>query len=162
MIEISDIDESYIELKINNDIEFGKKIIDTLSVFEESYRFNPLFKKGLWNGKKYFFSLEENKVFIIPKGLISYVIKDLEDNNKKYTYKKIIDNVKKVTESEFIKFIESLKLPFKPYDYQVNAALSVINEKRFVLRSATGCLDPESKINVEISDLTYEFLKKSY
>jgi len=137
MIEINDINESFTHININGDIEYGKIIIDTLSVFEEGYQFSPLFRNRLWDGKKHFYEILDKQVFQIPKGLINYILKDLISRKKEYTYnssskKNIID------EKDYDDFIESLNIPFAPYDYQRQAALDMIQDKRMVVKAATG------------------------
>jgi superfamily II DNA or RNA helicase len=138
MIEIIDIDESYTHIKINGDLEYGKIIIDTLSVYEEGYQFSPMFRQRLWDGKKHFYEILDNQIFQIPKGLTPYIIKDLRTRHKEFIHEKITYNDKKITEKEFNEFIISLKTPFMPYDYQEKAALDAINDKRTVLSAATS------------------------
>ena len=137
MIEIYDVNESFTHININGDIEYGKIIIDTLSVFEEGYQFSPLFRSGAWNGKKEFFSILGGGIIQIPKGLINYILKDLRSRNKEYTYKtSTTKNI--IDEKEYDEFIKSLNIPFEPYDYQRQAALDMIQDKRMVVKAATG------------------------
>jgi len=138
MIEIYDINESFTHIKINKNLEYAKIIIDTLSVYEEGYQFSPLFRQGLWNGKKEFFKILDNQIFEIPKGLVPYIEKDLISRQKEYSYKKITYEDSIVSKEEFHEFVKSLNTPFMPYDYQEQAALDMINGKRMVLRSATS------------------------
>jgi len=72
MIEIYDVNESFTHIKINGCVEYGKIIIDTLSTYEEGYMFSPLFRQGLWDGKKHFYEILDNQIFQIPKGLVPY------------------------------------------------------------------------------------------
>jgi hypothetical protein len=158
--KIEDINHSYSEYS-SDDIEYKKKLIDTLSVYEERYKYNPLFRSGVWDGKKHFYKIMPNTNIRFPKGLVKYVERDLKKNNKEYIYNSI-DKKYDLSMEELEKFIKSLKIPFEPYDYQIDAVHKMITEKRLVLRSATGCLDPKSKINVEISEEDYEFLRKNF
>ena len=140
-IEIYDVNESFTHIKINGNLEYGKIIIDTLSVYEEGYQFSPLFRQHLWNGKKEFFKILDNQIFEIPKGLVAYIEKDLISRNMEYSYKKIKyeDSVtSNVSKEKFNEFVKSLNTPFMPYDYQEQAALDMVNGKRMVLRSATS------------------------
>jgi superfamily II DNA or RNA helicase len=134
--ELLDIDESFTQLQ-TNDIEFKKKVIDTLSVFEEGYKYSPLFRAGVWDGKKYFYTIEPNTNIQFPKGLVKYIVKDLQKNNLSYTYNPISSEYN-ILFDDFKEFISTLNLPFEPYDYQVKAAYESIKYKRMVLRSATG------------------------
>jgi len=138
MIEIIDIDESYTHIKVNGDLDYARIIIDTLSVYEEGYQFSPMFRQKLWDGKKHFYEILDNQVFQIPKGLTAYIIKDLKSRKKEFTHSKIQYNDAIVTKEGFRDFVKSLNTPFMPYDFQEQAALDSINEKRLVLQSSTS------------------------
>ena len=134
--ELFDMDESFTQLK-TDDIEFKKKVIDTLSVFEDGYKFSALFRAGVWDGKKHFYSIESNKNIQFPKGLVGYIIKDLQKLNYPYSYNP--SSVKyNLDWEEWEKFVSNLGLPFEPYDYQLKAAYDMITLRRLTLRSATS------------------------
>lgn len=134
--EIYDIDESHSILK-TDDIEFKKRIIDILSPFKEGYRFMPTFRAGIWDGKVNFCNLDKDFNIKLPKGLVGYITNDLEEKGFKYTYvnSTILEDI---TLEEFNLFVDSLNLPFKPYDYQLEASFDIIREKRGVFKAATG------------------------
>lgn len=134
--ELYDVDESYTELK-SDDIEFKKKVIDTLSVFEEGYKYSPLFRSGIWDGKKHFYTIEMNHNIKFPKGLVGYIIKDLIKLNYSYSYITTTKNYD-LDRMDFENFVKTLELPFEPYDYQMDAAYSMITQRRLTLRSATS------------------------
>ena len=139
MIEIKDINESYTHIDIGGDLEFGKRIIDTLSVHEEGYQFSPLFRSGLWDGKKHFYKILENRIFKIPKGLVKYIEADLQKREIPYNYiTSETQETQKITKEELSDFIKTLNIPFSPYDYQEKAVFDMINDKRTVIKSATG------------------------
>ena len=50
----------------------------------------------------------------------------------------------------------------KPRYFQRDAILAAITEKRGLLLSATGCLDPKSKITCEISRENLEYLENNF
>lgn len=134
--KLIDIDESYTEFE-SNDLDMKKRIIETLSVFEEGYRFNPLFRSGIWDGKKHFYTIEYNTNIRFPKGLVAYIIKDLIKHGHTYTYNtSSVEYHLDIT--EFEEFVKSLNLPFEPYDYQVMASYNMITKRRLTLRSATS------------------------
>ena len=156
--KIFDVNESFTELE-TDDIECKKRLIDTLSVFEEGYQYNPLFRCGIFDGKKKFYTIEPNHNIRFPKGLVEYVLKDLKNRELPYEY--ITNDIKHDLSIEKLEtFIKKLKLPFEPYDYQVTAAHNMIVHKRGVMQSATGCLDPKSKINCEINEEDYKLLEE--
>lgn len=158
MIEIHDENESFTHIKINGNIEFGKVIIDTLSVFEEGYQFSPLFRSGIWNGKKEFYTILEGQVFEIPKGLINYIIKDLQKRNIQYTYSS--STIKTDFTIEGLReFINTLDLPFPPYDYQEKAVFDMIKDRRMTIKSATGCMHPKTKILCKIDEESIKLIE---
>jgi len=129
---IEDLDETYSRLVYSeNELPTVQKIIDNLSPYTENYQFNVQYKAGIWDGKQYFFKIEDDN-FLIPKGLSKRVSKtfDLE-------YKEREDNLK-FNSNELSEFIDTLNLPFKPYEYQFNGVLEMLNDKRMVAIFATG------------------------
>jgi len=158
--EIKDVDESYCDL-VTDDIQFKKKVIDTLSIFEEGYQYNPLFRAGVWNGKKEFYSITQEKNIRFPKGLVDYIIKDLKKSEYPYTYERQTEPYV-LDMKDFEDFVETLNIPFKPYDYQIKASYDMITLRRLTLRSATSCLDPETKVKTKLSKEDLEFLRKNY
>jgi len=134
--KLIDIDESYTELE-TDDINFKKRVIETLSVFEEGYKFSPLFRCGAWDGKKHFYEIMPTTNLQFPKGLVEYIIKDLRESGYDYEYNSTSVNYD-ITLDEINSFIETLKLPFPPYDYQVTAAFDMIKYKRGVIQASTG------------------------
>ena len=134
--KLKDIDESYCDLE-SDDLEFKKKVIDTLSVFEDGYKFSPMFRAGIWDGKRNFYTIEGPNIIRFPKGLVGYIIKDLR--NSSYEYEYISLDVKyELDFNEFEEYIKTLNIPFEPYDYQTTAAYDMITKRRLTLRSATG------------------------
>jgi len=134
--KLQDINESY-SIIVTDDIEFKKKVIDSLSIYEEGYKFSPKFRAKVWDGKRQFYKILDNGHIIFPKGLVKYIIKDLVKENKKYDYFKSCDD-ENINKEDFEQFVESLKLPFKPYDYQIEASFNAIKYRRGVFQSATG------------------------
>lgn len=132
---LTDINESYTDL-ITDDIQFKKKVIDTLSVFEEGYKFSPAFRARIWDGKKHFYKIVNNNIRF-PKGLVEYVIKDLVRLNLEYYYNTTSEKTD-IEFSEFEKYTKTLGLPFEPYDYQLKAAYDMIKDRRGVMRAATS------------------------
>jgi hypothetical protein len=126
---LKDINESYTELE-TDDLQFKKKVIDTLSVHVEGYQFSPAYRAGIWDGLKKFYTIEPNTNIRFPKGLVQYIIADLEENNYSYEYD-CSDEETDITEDEFNDFLDTLDLPFAPYDYQIKAAYYLAESAEF-------------------------------
>ena len=135
---LTDLSESYSLLE-TGDYEFKRLVIDSLSVFIEGYKFMPSYRAGIFDGKKHFEIITEDGNIKFPKGLISYVLKKLKEQNKQYSYNRITyTSIKEPTKEDFDLFITTLGIPFTPYDFQSQAAYDAIRHKRLVIQSATG------------------------
>lgn len=103
----------------------------------EGYRFNPLFKKKLWDGNITFI-----KGANIPSGTWSYLIdtakmckwKDFKLNG----VSKLIDN--EITIEKFTEWCNIFfdGLPFTPREYQINAAFNILKYKKCLSELATS------------------------
>ena len=94
----------------------------------------PAYKSKMWNGKIYLYNLNTQLIY---KGLLEEVKKFAKSRD--YT----IDTQNTDTSNEFSvfecgQFVERLKLPITPRDYQVNGFVHAIRNNRAVLLSPTG------------------------
>lgn len=135
-IIIKDKDEalSYIEGASQEEKRF---ITKQLSFLMPNAYFIPSVRAGIRSPYKQFFKLHEDKI-VIPKGLISNLIKTLDDEGFKYVYDKTIYTDKVPSKQEFKEFVKSLNIPFSPYDYQLKAAYESIINYRQINLMATG------------------------
>lgn len=129
-----EINKTQTRIYFNEDeIDIVIEMLDELSPFVDGYQFSQKFRSGVWDGRKYFFTLnKENGFFTTFIGLAknlakkyNFEIQELEDENK-------------FSKEEILQFINSLNLPFEPYDYQIEAVLDIIQNKRMVSILATG------------------------
>lgn len=149
---LADLNESYV-LLVTEDYEFKRTVIDSLSVFVEGYKFMPSYRAGIFDGRKHFAIITEDGDIKFPRGLISYVLKRLKEDKKDFQYdRQTYKHITEPNKAEYEQFVSTLGLPFTPYDYQLQASYDAIRHKRLVIQSATGCLDPKSKISVQISE----------
>lgn len=94
----------------------------------------PAYKSKMWNGKIYLYNLNTQQIY---KGLLEEVKKFAKSRD--YT----IDTQNLDTSNEFSvfecgQFVERLKLPIIPRDYQVNGFVHAVRNNRAVLLSPTG------------------------
>jgi hypothetical protein len=134
---LTDLNESYTLLE-TDDIDFKTKVIDSLSVYVEGYKFMPSYRAGVFDGKKKFYRISTEGNIEFPKGLVGYVLKDLKDHNKEFQYNRITYDIQEPSFEEFQAFVETLGLPFTPYDYQLQSAYDSIRYKRLLVGAATG------------------------
>ena len=114
------------------------KELSTYFTFEvPGAKFMPTVRNRMWDGKIRLFSLRNNTIYV---GLLPYIEEFLNNNQIEYT---LDDNVKtnsKVTEENVIGFINSLKIPFKYRDYQLQCIMDALAKQRglFVSPTASG------------------------
>ena len=111
--------------------------------------FDPMIKRGLKPDSEVFYAIDGDSI-IVPSGLMPFMEK----------FGIHITNTPEFTEDEVDSFINSLGIPFELYDYQREMVIDSILKKQVLGLAATGCLDPESKVNVEISKESFELIKK--
>ena len=136
MIVISDMNESLSCIKdIDNEtFAFLKK---QLSCYYPGYQFMPSYRAGMSDGKKHFYKVLGDTV-VFPKGLAMLLYKSMQKKGIECKYDATSYNEVLPTESEFNDFVESLGLPFTPYDYQMKATFESIHRYRGVCQMATG------------------------
>ena len=140
----SDINESYCKLEyigIDDPYKLAEvKVLmaDQLSAFTEGYKFNPSYRAGMWDGKKKFYKIIGD-MMVFPKGMWRYLDRKIKKNHQDIEFEYISEtNFEQITKQEFDTFLESLNLPFPPYDYQYDAAFESINSGRMTIGAATS------------------------
>ena len=132
---IQDLNESYILIKSDESsiLEDLKKL---LSAKKAGSEFDPRVRAGVWDGRINFFTKIDRMTIKVPKGLKSLVLSYCLKKEIDVDYEEdIYDNI---TKEDFDKFIDSLGLPFKPYDYQKKCAYDSITKGRLINVSATS------------------------
>lgn len=136
-LQIDKINE--VELRIQCDLAQMMELKEFSSFMAPNYLFHPSFRAKIWNGKLSWFNTKEKTV---PIGLLPELIKFCEQ----YKYQpKLNFDVKELT-SEPVdddllnKFYEHIfaRTEFRPRDYQHDAISSALNNRRGVIKSATG------------------------
>ena len=135
-ITIKDINQSICVIE-DIDIDTFNLVSPKLCVKVPNAEFTPKYKIGLWDGLKRYYKLN-GTTFGFPKGFIDYVIKKLKDENIEVIYESIEQTINIPTLEEFNTFVDSLNIPFKPYDYQLKASYESIRDKRRVAVMSTS------------------------
>lgn len=132
------------------------ELSDLFSFYIQGAKFHPKVKAKKWDGK---IRLINNKKKTIPYGLLSRLKKYCSLNN--YEFESDIDfSDNDFTIEEAQAFVSGLNLPFSIRDYQLNAVVHAIKKQRSIVISPTGCLDPETEIEIEILEKDLEKIKK--
>jgi hypothetical protein len=135
IIKADDMDETYVTIH-TDDTETKLIIGDFLSAFVDGYLFQPSYRAGVWDGKKKYYILHEGNI-VIYKGLVGNLRKKLREHqiDLQYTNSTVIN---KITREQLQAHIDTLGLPFAPYDYQFDTCLDFINRARLTAQLATG------------------------
>ena len=134
MITINKLNETYI--KIDCEQHIGRELADyfTITIPNSQYHRFGNFKN--WNGKLRLFKIRERTLYC---GLISYVESFAKDKGYPITYTDdslTYNNNLSVFEVET--FCQSLKLPMKPHQHQIDSITHCLRNKRLTLVSPTG------------------------
>lgn len=120
---------------IVEDIELRKKIALLLSPFADGYLWNPKYKIGAWDGRVPFYRVSGSSM-LVPKGLLFYLEELFKENDIEYSIEK--DTYENITRAEVDDFIESLEIPFNPYEYQKQCVYESLTKGRVTNVAATG------------------------
>ena len=148
-IRIYKLNESFAKIDTEHNILNEMKRFVSAKV--DGYRFMPAFKTGFWDGSVS--ALKGNK---IPIGLVNYLNKFAKGGN--YSIYINFDVTTELTKIDILEFIETLELPFAPYDYQIEAVYEALK------KSHLGILSPTSSgkslvIYIIVSFLRYNNMK---
>ena len=130
-IEITKKDEVY--LKINCEAGVAQEICDYFTFSVPGYTFMPAYRMKIWDGKIRLFNIHNR---VLYGGLLEYVFKFAE--NRHYEVVPDGDWWKPIKIEENKNFIDNLKLPFEPRDYQLNAFHHALSYKKTLLVSPTA------------------------
>ena len=139
ILNITDINESYIKINFDGmtDPMTAKQMLDKmLAVHVQNYQFSPEYRSGVWDGMKRFYKIVDGEM-IIPKGLVTSIVKFLNGNGYEVRYQSS-SVYPQITRDELTKYIKTLGLPFELYDFQFNYILESINEGRNIGVSSTS------------------------
>jgi superfamily II DNA or RNA helicase len=106
------------------------------SFYVEGYRFSPVFRKGIWDGKTHLFNVKSKSM---PAGLVPTVVKALKEidpTGRVLVTDEREDRIPPASSKGF----ELAGIPFGEgrYDFQKGAAEALIKGKRGILKVATN------------------------
>jgi superfamily II DNA or RNA helicase len=124
--------ETYIKVHCEESIAW--ELRDAFSFRPPGFQFVPSFKQKLWDGFLRLFNVTHKTIY---RGLAPDVIDWATSRGYTYEYKDApYDESFSATEAE--EFITKLNPKHKPRDYQVNAFIRIIRNKRGIVLSPTG------------------------
>ena len=126
-------------LEFPNRFGIAYEVKERFSFFADGYKWSPKYKQNIWDGKIYLFDIGKS---LIQFGLVYDLIKWAKQMDYKIKLDETLYDVLSggnVTYEKVYKFsTEFLKMPFEPYEYQIEAAVECINKGRLLLSSPTS------------------------
>lgn len=98
-----------------------------------SAKFHPSYKMGAWDGKIRLLNYKDHTIYA---GLISHIATFCRERGYRLTYDGEADENFSLKEAN--EFVETLGLPFKPREYQMEAFVAAVRKRRMLLLSPTG------------------------
>lgn len=127
------LNEAYIKVECEKSI--SQELSSYFSFRVPGYQFVPAYKNKLWDGFIRLYDLRTNQIY---HGLVPYVEKFCAERN----YTSEINSEISITESfslvEAVDFVRTLNLPHEIRDYQLNAFVQAVRNRRILLLSPTA------------------------
>jgi superfamily II DNA or RNA helicase len=127
------LNEAYIKVECEKSI--SQELSSYFSFRVPGYQFVPAYKNKLWDGFIRLYDLRTNQIY---HGLVPYIQKFCAERN----YTSEINSEISITESfslvEAVDFVRTLDLPHEIRDYQLNAFVQAVRNRRLLLLSPTA------------------------
>ena len=135
---ISKINEVYLQLKVDDDLE--RELTDYFTFEVPGAKYMPHYRKKLWDGKIRLFSPQNGRIYV---GLLPYIKEFCSRNSVEYIMEEGVENERNIDRESVRKFAESLRpkargksIEFR--DYQIDAIFHAIRTNRCLLLSPTA------------------------
>jgi ATP-dependent helicase YprA (DUF1998 family) len=132
-IFVSKRNEAFIQISCDEGV--SQELSDYFTFFVPGYKFQPLFKQGVWDGK---IRLYNHRAGTLPGGLVGYVQKFAQDRRYDLSIDDAVLLTTNFSVAEAQAFADSLKLPHVPHDYQIEAFAKTIRNRRILIVSPTA------------------------
>jgi len=130
-VAVAKKDDAY--LWVSGEPHILREMSDYFTFDVPSAKFHPSYRTGIWDGKIRLLNYRDGTIYA---GLISHIKTFCNERDYKLQYEEQGDENFSLNEAN--EFIETLRLPFKPRDYQVESFVAAVRKKRMVLLSPTG------------------------
>lgn len=130
---VSKKNESFIQVTCDGAID--QELSEYFAFFVPGYKFQPLFKSGSWDGK---IRLYDRRYKSLPFGLCGHLQKFATDRQYSILFDDAVLLTTNYSVAEAKAFADSLKLPVEPHDYQLNAFVKAIRNRRLLIVSPTA------------------------
>lgn len=125
-----------VHLKVNCSQDIAYELGEYFTFIVPEAKFSPAFKNKLWDGKIRLFHLMRHTLY---GGLAHHVQQFAEDRNYSLQYESPNDFAEHpFNQADAMQFVSSLNLPLTPRDYQLDAFIHCVRNRRAVLLSPTA------------------------
>ena len=130
---IEPIDECFVRVRCESYI--AQELSDHFTFTVPGAQFMPAVRNKVWDGKIRLYSMLPQTIY---KGLIGYVLRFAEKRNYEVHVSEELHTSISLDDDSIDKFVESLRLPFTPRQYQIDAFKYAIENERGLLLSPTA------------------------
>ena len=130
-IKIEDVNQTYVRVHCSDSVAY--ELRDNFSFRIPNYKFHPLVKNGIWDGWIRLFNLATHLIY---RGLVPDIMELARISGYSVEYEGPYTNEFSVVEARA--FIESLNAKHDARDYQEDAFIKSIRNKRQLIISPTG------------------------
>ena len=135
---ISKINEVYLQLKVDDDLE--RELTDYFTFEVPGAKYMPHYRKKLWDGKIRLFSPHNGRIYV---GLLPYIKEFCSRNSIEYIIEKGVEDERNVIRESCRDFATSLQpksrgKPIQFRDYQIDAIWYAIQRNRCLLLCPTA------------------------
>ena len=132
-IVVHHLDDVYVKIECEAGLAF--EMSDHFTFMVPGAQHMPKFKDKVWDGKIRLFNLMNKTIY---RGLVPHIIKFAKERDYSIHLDHNLNLSEEISLEEVKVFLESLKLPHVPREYQLKALLHSIKHKRAMLISPTA------------------------
>lgn len=132
LITLSKVNETYIRVSCSGGIK--QELNDFFSFFAPGYKFMPLYKNKMWDGKIRLFD-KNARIYL---GLLPYLMTFCKDRNYDLSIDDNLDYSNECSIVEVQEFAKSIECTLVPRDYQLEAVAHCIRSNRAMILSPTA------------------------
>lgn len=125
--------EVYIQFECERSV--AQELSEYFTFFVPGYQFTPAYKNKLWDGKIRLADLRNQSIY---HGLVPYIEKFCKERDYNLEIDSDVVNTQNFSLVEAVDFVRTLNLPFEIRDYQLQAFVQAIRNKRILLLSPTA------------------------
>jgi superfamily II DNA or RNA helicase len=134
-VTITKENESYMIVHPKDD-GIKQNLHEMFTFYAPNFRWHPLFKKGLWDGKIKLYNKETELLYL---NFYKKLIEKLKTANITYEEDTKVKEINKgISQEKTEEFLKNLKSEFKPYEHQIDMIKAALLKKRLVAVSPTA------------------------